>query len=106
MLLKGESHDPCGQLWRNYRHPALQGEGGGGKFVSGSIGAKLAWTLKVISLSGLRRRRVRRKSGGPLINAGGLCTSTHKTEQPVARLFIWPRTKLARDSVEGKKPAA
>lgn len=33
MLLKGESHDPCGQLWRNYSHPALQGEGG--KFVSG-----------------------------------------------------------------------
>lgn len=97
-----ESHDPCGQLWRNYRHPVYKER----KFVSGSIGAKLAWTLKVISLSGLREDDGSDENLGPLINAGGLCTVHTKPSNKRSPVLYWPRTKLARDSLEGEKAAA
>lgn len=88
-----ESHDPCGQLWRNYRHPVYKER----KFVSGSIGAKLAWTLKVISLSGLREDDGSDENLGPLINAGGfLCTVHTKPSNKRSPALYWPRTKLAR----------
>lgn len=90
--LKGISR-PSGQLWRNYRHPVYKER----KFVSGSIGAKLAWTLKVISLSGLREDDGSDENLGPLINAGGfLCTVHTKPSNKRSPALYWPRTKLAR----------
>lgn len=94
------SHDPCGQRWRNYSVSYTKDRER--NFVSEPIGAKLAWTLKVISLSGLKRR-VRRKSGAPP-NKRRRPRSTHKTEQWSPRsLFVPHKTHSLGDSVEGNK---
>ena len=93
------SHDPCGQRWRNYSVSYTKDRER--NFVSEPIGAKLAWTLKVISLSGLKRR-VRRKSRAPLINAAGRAVHT-KPSSSVAPVFIRPAQNSLSRGFCGRK---